>query len=92
MTLNLISVREASEKFGYSESHIRGLLGRGLIAGRKFAGVWMADPTSIERYRTRMGQLGPRKHGTWAMNVARGGTLPEDGTSNSSRGHTEHDC
>ena len=64
--LNLISVKEASERFGYSGSHIRGLLSRGLMAGQKLAGVWLVVPKSIEEYRDRMNQLGKKKHGIWA--------------------------
>lgn len=65
---NFISVKEASERYGYSGSHIRNLLSRGAITGEKFASVWMVDPASIERYRVQMEQLGHKKHGTWANN------------------------
>jgi len=64
--LNLISVREASQRYGYSESHIRGLLGRGVLSGEKIAGVWLVTPASIEEYRDQMSQLGAKKHGIWA--------------------------
>ena len=73
---NFISVKEASESYGYSGSHIRGLLTRGVITGEKFAGVWMVDPASVERYRTRMERLGNRKHGTWANGPAGKSVLP----------------
>ena len=66
MPPTFISVREASQRYRYSESHVRGLLSRRLIAGRKFAGVWMVDPRSIEEYREQMSQLGTKKHGIWA--------------------------
>lgn len=61
--LDLISVREASERSGYSGSHIRDLLTRGLIAGQKLAGVWLVVPQSIEAYQDQMDQLGNKKHG-----------------------------
>ena len=63
---SFISVQEASARYGYSGSHIRNLLGRGLVTGVKFAGVWLVDPGSVERYRVQMERLGNRKHGTWA--------------------------
>jgi len=77
---NFISVKEASERYGYSGSHIRNLLSKGVITGEKFASVWMVDPRSIEKHRTQMEQLGRKKHGTWAngpMRVsAASSTLP----------------
>jgi hypothetical protein len=67
MTDNFISVKEASERYGYSDSHIRNLLGKGMIRGEKFASVWMVDRRSIEQHKATMDQLGKRKHGTWAQ-------------------------
>jgi hypothetical protein len=71
-----ISVKQASDRHGYSGSHIRNLLSKGVIAGEKFAGVWMVDPTSIERYRAEMEQLGSKKHGTWASGSVEKEVLP----------------
>jgi hypothetical protein len=66
MTIDLISVKQATEQYGYSGSHIRNLLSKGVIAGEKIAGVWLVDPVSIEEYQARMERLGNKKHGTWA--------------------------
>jgi len=66
MAGNYISVREASERFGYSDSHIRSLLIKGLIEGDKFANVWMVDAESLQKYKAWMERLGKRKHGLWA--------------------------
>ena len=63
---SFISVQEASLRYGYSGSHIRNLLSKGTVTGVKFAGVWLVDPGSVERYRVQMERLGNRKHGTWA--------------------------
>lgn len=63
---SFISVQEASARYGYSGSHIRNLLSKGLVRGVKFAGVWLVDPGSVERYRVQMERLGNLKHGTWA--------------------------
>jgi hypothetical protein len=71
-----ISVKEASDRHGYSGSHIRNLLSKGVIAGEKFAGVWMVDPVSVERYRAQMEQLGPKKHGTWASHSGEESVVP----------------
>jgi hypothetical protein len=67
MTDNFISVKEASEQYGYSGSHIRNLLGKGMIRGEKFASVWMVDRRSIEQHKAAMDELGSKKHGTWAQ-------------------------
>jgi excisionase family DNA binding protein len=64
---NFISVKEASDRVGYSESHIRNLLDKGTITGEKIASVWLVDATSIEKYRARMERLGNKKHGVWAV-------------------------
>lgn len=66
MPLDLISVNEATETYGYSGSHIRNLLGKGMIEGEKIAGVWLVDPDSLEEHQARMERLGNKKHGTWA--------------------------
>ncbi len=66
MPIDLISVKQATETYGYSGSHIRNLLGKGIIAGEKIAGVWLVDPKSLEEHQARMDQLGRKKHGTWA--------------------------
>ena len=66
MPLDLISVKQATETYGYSGSHIRNLLAKGMIEGEKIAGVWLVDPLSVEAYQARMEQLGNKKHGTWA--------------------------
>ena len=68
MAGNFISVREASERYGYSGSHIRQLLLANKIEGRKFANAWMVDAESLQEYRARMEMLGKKKHGMWANN------------------------
>jgi len=66
MAGNFISVKEASERFSYSGSHIRQLLLANKIEGRKFANAWMVDAESLQKYRAWMEQLGRKKHGLWA--------------------------
>jgi len=63
MSRDYISVTEASERYGYSDSHIRNLLIKGQIEGEKFASVWMVEARSLENYKTRMERLGSKKHG-----------------------------
>jgi hypothetical protein len=79
MVGNFISVKEASERYGYSDSHIRNLLGKGLIKGEKFASVWMVDRRSIEQHKALMEQLGKKKHGTWAQPSDGNGTTASEG-------------
>jgi hypothetical protein len=66
MPIDLISVKQATEKYGYSGSHLRDLLGKGVITGEKIAGVWLVDPDSVAEHQARMERLGNKKHGTWA--------------------------
>jgi hypothetical protein len=66
MPIDLISVKQATEKYGYSGSHLRDLLGKGVISGEKIAGVWLVDPDSVEEHQARMERLGNKKHGVWA--------------------------
>lgn len=61
-----LSVKDAGAQFGYSESHIRSLLIRGVLSGQKFAHVWMVDRASIAAHRAAMEGLGAKKHGVWA--------------------------
>ena len=63
MPQDFISVTEASERYGYSDSHIRNLLIKGQIEGEKFASVWMVEAQSLEKYKARMERLGSKKHG-----------------------------
>jgi len=66
MPIDLISVKQVTEKYGYSGSHIRSLLGKGTLKGEKIAGVWLVDPASVEAYQDKMERLGKKKHGVWA--------------------------
>jgi hypothetical protein len=77
-TNSFISVKEAIRRYGYSGSHIRNLLSKGLIKGEKFANVWMVSPVSIEQYRAQMEQLGNKKHGTWANDSGCDGSVVSD--------------
>ena len=81
MPLDLISVKQATETYGYSGSHIRNLLAKGMIEGEKIAGVWLVDPDSVEAHQARLEQLGNKKHGTWAK--AAGKKEPSTSSGNS---------
>jgi hypothetical protein len=82
MVGNFISVKEASARYGYSDSHIRNLLGKGMIRGEKFASVWMVDRRSIEQHKATMDQLGKKKHGTWAQPSDGSGAESPEGQAN----------
>ena len=71
MPIDLISVKQATEKYGYSGSHIRDLLSKGVITGEKIAGVWLVDPDSVAEHQARMERLGNKKHGVWAKAAGR---------------------
>lgn len=66
MDNTFLSVKDAGSQFGYSESHIRGLLIRGVLSGQKFAHVWMVERESIAAHKAAMEGLGAKKHGVWA--------------------------
>ncbi len=70
MAEHFISVKQASEQSGYSSSHIRNLLSKGVLDGQKFANVWMVDCQSLEAHKAAMAQLGAKKHGAWAATPA----------------------
>lgn len=76
MPQGFISVKQASERFGYSESHIRNLLAKDTITGEKFAGVWLINVKSIERHQARMEKLGRKKHGVWANAAGKDKVVP----------------
>ena len=86
MPLDLISVKQATETYGYSGSHIRTLLAKGIIKGEKIAGVWLVDPDSLEDHQARMARLGNKKHGTWA----RSDEQDEGGMGEASSAPVEH--
>lgn len=69
MPVAYVSVKEAGERYGYSGSHLRNLLAKGVIEGEKFTYVWMVDPKSVEKHKARMDRLGRKKHGVWANAV-----------------------
>ena len=75
---NFISVREASERYGYSGSHIRQLLLANKIKGQKFANAWMVDAESLQKYKAWMERLGKRKHGLWVNNTEKDGSPSSD--------------
>lgn len=56
-----ISVKEASEKYGLSDSQIRRLLISGLVSGRKIARNWLVIPSSIEAYMSNRPKPGLKK-------------------------------
>ena len=82
MMQGFISVKEASERFGYSDSHVRNLLGKGIIKGEKFAGVWMVDWQSMAEHRAWMERLGQKKHGAWAHSFEEHGAPASEGGDN----------
>jgi hypothetical protein len=89
---NFISVKEASQRYGYSGSHIRNLLSKGVLEGEKFASVWMVDSTSVEQYRAQMEQLGNKKHGAWARTFGGDGNTSSDNRDDFGKGLDLDDC
>ena len=91
MPIDLISVKQATEKYGYSGSHLRDLLSKGVICGEKIAGVWLVDPDSVAEHQARMERLGNKKHGTWARGSAEKSAGPSKSSSPDQAGITRRE-
>jgi hypothetical protein len=46
----LISLREASEMYGFSASYLRQLALRGRLEAHKIGGMWVTTPADVEVY------------------------------------------
>ena len=46
----VITIAEASRKYGLSDAHLRRLMGQGKIRGRHSGGTWLLDLDSLLRY------------------------------------------
>jgi hypothetical protein len=46
----LISLGEASERYGFSRTHFRQIAQRGRLKAQKIAGVWLTTPAAVEEY------------------------------------------
>lgn len=58
----IVSVSEAAERTGLSESHIRWLLREKKVAGVKSKHIWLVDLQSLQAYQAQIEQLGTKKH------------------------------
>jgi excisionase family DNA binding protein len=56
-----ISVREAAKRTGYTPRHIRHLLAKGLVKGRKFGRDWFTTAEALDEYLATNPRPGPRK-------------------------------
>ena len=63
MAEEYITVSEAAEGYGISKSHLRYLLRKKKINGRKSGGTWILARSSVARYKQRVEELGKKKHG-----------------------------
>ena len=60
-----ITTTEAAALTGYDPTHIRYLVRKGRIQGRKFGRDWMIDRSGIIAYVEEMNRLGLAKHDPW---------------------------
>ena len=58
-----ISVKEAAEWTRYSESHIRYLLRKGEVEGRKFGRDWFTTKEALQEYIATNPRPGPKPEG-----------------------------
>jgi len=55
-----ISVKQAAERTGYSEGHLRHLLGKGKVRGRKFGRDWFTTEEALREYISTNPRPGPK--------------------------------
>lgn len=58
----LVGAAEAAESSVYRHEHIRTLVRKGKVKGRKTGGVWLVDLEDLKAYEKRMTELGSQKH------------------------------
>ncbi|HMN26872.1 MAG TPA: hypothetical protein PKE45_01865 [Caldilineaceae bacterium] len=58
----LVLIHEALEHTDYTADHIRNLLSRGAIEGKKVGWVWLVDLESLQEYERRMKEAGDAKY------------------------------
>jgi len=56
----LISLREASKLSGISPNHLRLLVGKGLIWGKKIDTFWVTTEKAVNKYQSRGIRPGPK--------------------------------
>jgi hypothetical protein len=58
---NLVLVSQAERASAYSAGHIRYLVGKGFVSGKKEGGIWLVDLDDLKRYERQMEELGDQK-------------------------------
>jgi excisionase family DNA binding protein len=62
-----ITTKEAAELTGYDPAHIRWLIRKNRIKGKKFGRDWMVERGALLVYKRKMDDLGSGKHDPWRM-------------------------
>jgi hypothetical protein len=58
---NLVLITEALEHTEYTPDHLRYLLGKKLIEGKKVGWIWLVDLDSLKEYERKMKEAGTAK-------------------------------
>jgi hypothetical protein len=58
---NLVLISEILSETAYTDEHIRYLLRKELVKGRKQGGIWLVDLNDLKRYEREMSELGTKK-------------------------------
>ena len=58
-----VSVSEAAQRYHLTTGHVRWLLLKQKIVGRKSGGIWLVLLSSLDEHQRRMQALGKGKHG-----------------------------
>ena len=61
---NLVPITDAANEVPYSVNHIRTLLLKRAIQGRKAGGIWLVDLDDLKEYQKKMEELGKKKFTT----------------------------
>jgi hypothetical protein len=56
----LISLRQASTTCNLSPNHLRLLVGKGIIWGKKIDTFWVTTPNAVEEYVSQAHKTGPK--------------------------------
>jgi excisionase family DNA binding protein len=66
-----ITTAESARLAGYRPAHIRYLVKKGRIIGKKFGRDWMINRESLQSYVQKMKELGPAKYDPWRTGARR---------------------
>ncbi len=58
---NLVLISVVAQGSNYTIDHLRYLVRKGYVQGKKQGGIWLIDPDDLKRYEQEMAVLGTKK-------------------------------